>query len=81
MNKSNPNYALGFQAGSDSTFNVFLEYVAGGSIASVLSKCGKLDQQIAQSLTAQILCGLEYLHGRDIIHRDIKGANSKCLNI
>ena len=58
-----------------------MEYVAGGSIASVLSKCGKLDQQIARSLTAQILCGLEYLHSRDIIHRDIKGANSKLIYV
>jgi serine/threonine protein kinase len=72
---------------TDSAFNVFLEYVPGGSIASMLSKYGKFEDGLAKSMTAQILLGLKYLHGRSvysllflivrsIIHRDIKGANS-----
>lgn len=66
---------LGFENSEDS-INVFLEYVSGGSLSSCLSKCGKFAEDITRSFTAQILCGLEYLHDRDIIHRDIKGANS-----
>ncbi|KAI9192972.1 kinase-like domain-containing protein, partial [Polychytrium aggregatum] len=57
------------------TFNVFLEYVSGGSIASCLAKYGKFDDDITRHMTMQILCGLSYLHGKGIIHRDIKGAN------
>ncbi|ORX87411.1 Pkinase-domain-containing protein [Anaeromyces robustus] len=57
------------------TFNVFLEYVSGGSVASMLSRFGKFTEPLIKSLTSQILSGLEYLHNRSIIHRDIKGAN------
>ena len=43
---------------------MFLEYVAGGSIASMLSKFGKFEDNLARSMTSQILLGLEYLHGK-----------------
>lgn len=57
------------------TINVFLEYVSGGSIASSIAAMGRFEEPLVRSLTCQILCGLEYLHERTIIHRDIKGGN------
>ncbi|KAI8894704.1 kinase-like domain-containing protein, partial [Globomyces pollinis-pini] len=70
-----PNFfILGFDS-VDGNFNVYLEYVSGGTVASGIAQYGKFDETITRSFTAQILCGLEYLHDRDIIHRDIKGAN------
>ncbi|KAJ3332329.1 hypothetical protein HDU76_000609, partial [Blyttiomyces sp. JEL0837] len=59
----------------DNTISVFLQYVDGGSIASMLSKYGPFDEELVRSFSCQILSGLAYLHERCIIHRDIKGAN------
>ncbi|KAI9829637.1 MAG: ATP binding [Phylliscum demangeonii] len=55
--------------------NIFLEYVPGGSVAAMLNMYGPLREKLVINFVRQILCGLAYLHDRDIIHRDIKGAN------
>ncbi|KAH6574718.1 hypothetical protein BASA61_006149 [Batrachochytrium salamandrivorans] len=55
--------------------NVFLEYVAGRSISSVLSKTGPFSEELILTISSQTLDGLDYLHGQGIIHRDIKAAN------
>ena len=55
--------------------NIFLEYVPGGSIAKMLIDYGALPEEVVKKYVRQILIGLAFLHSRDIIHRDIKGAN------
>ncbi|KAI3656364.1 hypothetical protein MP638_000774 [Amoeboaphelidium occidentale] len=57
------------------TLNVFLEYVGGGSIASLIQKQGWISLDDTKVYVKQILGGLSYLHGLKIIHRDIKGGN------
>lgn len=54
---------------------VFLEYVPGGSIAQMLERFGPFSEELCRHYARQLLQGLEYLHGRKIIHRDLKGAN------
>lgn len=60
---------------SSEHLNIFLEYVPGGSVQSMLNSYGALPEPLVRSFVRQILTGLSYLHSRDIIHRDIKGAN------
>ena len=52
-----------------------MEYVPGGSVATMLNNYGPLEETLVRSFNRQILQGLNYLHEKDIIHRDIKGAN------
>lgn len=55
--------------------NIFLEYVPGGSVQTMLNSYGALREPLIRNFVRQIVTGLAYLHGREIIHRDIKGAN------
>ncbi|XP_020223287.1 mitogen-activated protein kinase kinase kinase YODA [Cajanus cajan] len=54
---------------------IYLEYVAGGSIYKLLQDYGKFGELAIRSFTQQILSGLAYLHAKNTVHRDIKGAN------
>lgn len=65
---------LGCSSSSD-YLNIFLEYVPGGSVQTMLNSYGALPEPLVRSFVRQILIGLSYLHNQDIIHRDIKGAN------
>jgi serine/threonine protein kinase len=51
------------------------EYADGGSLADRIKREGRLPLQKAVEMTIGILNGLEFLHGRKIIHRDIKPQN------
>ncbi|KAL6993013.1 mitogen-activated protein kinase kinase kinase [Sarracenia purpurea var. burkii] len=73
---SHPNIVqyYGSELGEE-TLSVYLEYVSGGSIHKLLQEYGAFREPVIQNYTRQILSGLNYLHGRNTVHRDIKGAN------
>jgi len=73
---SHPNLVRYYGMEKTSTqFFIFLEYVSGGSIATMLRKFGAFSEQMVSNFTAQIVDGLHYLHSQSICHRDIKAAN------
>lgn len=55
--------------------NIFLEYVPGGSLGSMIDRFGAFSEKVAKIYIRQILVGCEYLHSHGVIHRDIKAAN------
>ena len=55
---------------------ILQEWSAGGSLAELLRKFGKFDdEKVVERFVSQILSGIGYLHDEGIMHRDIKGDN------
>ena len=64
--KSTPQYYI-----------ILTEYINGGSLSSCLEKYKKkfgkpFTEEIVQYLMRQIIDGFKYIHGKNIMHRDIK---------
>ncbi|RXN00180.1 DNA annealing helicase and endonuclease ZRANB3 [Acipenser ruthenus] len=52
--------------------SIFMEFVPGGSVASIINRFGPLPEKVFAIYTKQILEGIEYLHNSRVIHRDLK---------
>ncbi|KAK7318445.1 hypothetical protein RJT34_03147 [Clitoria ternatea] len=73
---SHPNIVQYYESElGEESLSVYLEYVSGGSIYKLLQEYGAFKEPVIQNYTRQIVSGLAYLHGRNTVHRDIKGAN------
>ncbi|ESL07525.1 protein kinase [Trypanosoma rangeli SC58] len=59
----------------NSTICMFMEYIGGGPLSSLVKIFKPLPPAVVRSWTQQLLKGLLYLHTQGIIHRDIKGDN------
>ncbi|XP_075189549.1 protein kinase C delta type-like [Anomaloglossus baeobatrachus] len=51
------------------------EYLPGGSLENLIRMCGCLNIGNVRFYTAELVCGLQFLHGQNIVHRDIKPEN------
>ncbi|KAI9676549.1 MAG: rim15, signal transduction response regulator [Caeruleum heppii] len=52
-----------------------MEYLNGGDCASLVKVLGGLPEDWAKKYLAEVVLGLEHLHGRGIVHRDLKPDN------
>lgn len=55
--------------------HIVMEYAENGSLLDVVHTFGTLNETVAAIYMAQVLKGLCFLHGQNVIHRDIKAAN------
>jgi len=51
---------------------IVMEYINGGDLRSFVRKRLRVDENIAKFIFRQIIEALEYIHSKNIVHRDIK---------
>ncbi|KAF4124054.1 FHA protein, partial [Geosmithia morbida] len=54
---------------------IIMEYISGGDLGHLVGANGPLPEDVTQSMARQLLSALEYLHQKNITHRDVKPDN------
>jgi len=57
---------------------IFMEYCEGGSLANLLEHGRIADETVIQVYAWEMLQGLEYLHSKGVVHRDVKPESTFC---
>jgi serine/threonine-protein kinase len=71
-----PNLVQGYCVGEHQGLHYFaMEYVSGASLQSWLDRLGRLSVGDALHVTLACARALDYAHGLDVIHRDVKPDN------
>jgi len=54
---------------------VVTELLKGGELLKTISPCEIKDEKLCKTLIKQVLSGLSYLSGLNVLHRDVKPEN------
>lgn len=72
----NRNIVKLYEVYEDSSYIYLVqEYLEGGDLSFLLRQKKKLHEEVAKMIMTDLVNGLEYLHRKLIIHRDIKPQN------
>jgi len=72
------SYFGSFVDPNSSNMCIVMEFLAGGTLQDVIKEYdqhGGLDEKSTHGIVTSVLRGLAYLHGRNIMHRDLKSKN------
>lgn len=67
------NLRYAFQ--DDENLFMVLDLMLGGDLRFHLDRMGMMKEDMVRFYTAEVACGLAYLHSRRIVHRDLKPDN------
>ncbi|CAM0882273.1 unnamed protein product [Alopecurus aequalis] len=60
----------------DGSYHLFLEFAPGGSLADEVERNGgRLQEHAIRAYAADVLRGLAYIHGKSLVHGDVKARN------
>ncbi|KAF9482518.1 hypothetical protein BDN70DRAFT_829267 [Pholiota conissans] len=66
---------LYFTFQSKDNLYLVMEYLNGGDCAALIKSLGSLPEEWTKNYIAEVVLGLEYLHQRGVVHRDLKPDN------
>ena len=62
-------------AQDDRNLYILMDYLQHGELLNVLKKVGRMNSQMVRFYAGQIVLAFEYMHGKDLIYRDLKPEN------
>ena len=78
MHETNSPYIVGFWGAfcNDSEVNICMEYMDGGSMDMIMSRSGRIPENVVGKIGIAVVKGLIYLKdAHNILHRDVKPSN------